>query len=276
MQPSLITSSSSSSSRANVAYSQSLLLQSINQTAREKARKSIASLFTDPSTLDEIPSLRSRLTKSLSVIDSQLNHSLQAKLDALKRSVEVIQDSSNKAEEVQQIMQRVDERILQTNTSISRYYNLKRVHNARENLSKVISQVEFFARIPDLVNELQEKLNTEPEKLKEVYLESIKLEALREALLKELKLSRARRDSIIAPSSTKSKKQIESAKSLPIDENNDDDDNDDDDDDDFAYRAKRKQSIVAEESKDIVAFANVQIIVDTHLKIVPELSSKIR
>jgi hypothetical protein len=83
-------------------------------------------------------------------------------------------------------MRRVDERIAQSNTAISNFEYLRRVHFARENLQKVISQVEFFARVPERVLELKTVLDSDPNRLKEVFLEALKLQALRNAMMNEL------------------------------------------------------------------------------------------
>ncbi len=83
-----------------------------------------------------------------------------------------------------------ESRILQSNTAIVAYPNLKTIHYARENLNKVIAQVEYFARIPDHVSQLRKVLDDDPGRFKEVYLESLKLEAWRSSLLSELQVSR--------------------------------------------------------------------------------------
>lgn len=84
-------------------------------------------------------------------------------------------------------MKSVERKISDTNTSISNYEKLKKVHNVRDNLKKVIQFVEYFARVPDKEKELHRKLENEPAKLKEVFLESLMLDANRVALMKEIK-----------------------------------------------------------------------------------------
>jgi len=59
----------------------------------------------------------------------------------------------------------------------------------------VISQVEFFANVPVRVNQLRLILDNEPHRIREVFLEAIKLDSLRTALIKEIKVSRNRRSS---------------------------------------------------------------------------------
>eukprot|EP01036_Dinobryon_divergens_P025259 gene25259-33787_t len=62
-------------------------------------------------------------------------------------------------------MSRVDEKVAETNTAISKFENLKKA--------------------PEMVKDLRRELDEEPSKLKKVYLESLKLEALQLALKKE-------------------------------------------------------------------------------------------
>ena len=80
--------------------------------------------------------------------------------------------------------------------AISNYDNLKRVHHARDNLSKVISQVEFFAKVPERVSHLRELVDNHPSKLKEVFVEAVKLESLRAGLMKEIGVQSRRKSSL--------------------------------------------------------------------------------
>ena len=49
--------------------------------------------------------------------------------------------------------------------------------------------MEFFANVPVRVNQLRLILDNEPHRIKEVFLEAIKLDSLRTALIKEIKVS---------------------------------------------------------------------------------------
>lgn len=161
-----------------------------------KARTMISQNFSDPESLDDLGVLSFELEKQLSTAESQLNGAVQSKLDSLKRAVDLMDESAVKLSTLSLNINRIDQKIAQTNTMISNFDYLKRVHNARDNLSKVIGQVEFFARVPDKIDELHTLLNSNPAHLKEVYLESLKLESLRIALMKEIKVSRNRKMSV--------------------------------------------------------------------------------
>lgn len=100
-------------------------------------------------------------------------------------------ESAVKLDKLSSNINRIDEKIAQTNTAISKYDYLKRVHNVRDNLSKVIAQVEFFAKVPERAKELRALLDKKPASLKEVYLESLKYDSLRVALTKEISVSRS-------------------------------------------------------------------------------------
>jgi hypothetical protein len=181
----------------------SALMLGIEESSLLHAREVISSKLLDPSSREEVPYLRAQIKKQLMAAESQLNHAVQNRLDAMKRAVDIIQDSRQKVEETFELMQQIDKRIETTNTSISNFETLKRVHFARENLKKVIGQVEFFARVPERVSELMRVLEDEPHRLKEVYIESVKLDSLRKYILKEIRsqeqafeksLRRARKD----------------------------------------------------------------------------------
>lgn len=205
-------------------------MQDINQQALNKARAFIAKKFKDPIDLDDITVIHFQLQKQFKAAEVQLNGALQTKLDALKRSVDLMDESTSRLDELTNHMKVVDEKIRNANTLICKYDKLKRVHNARENLNKVINQTEFFARVPEKVDELRELLDNDPEKLKDVYLEAVKLDALRVGMMKELKRHET--------ANTNGKKEVIKPSKNPIDDEEIDDldklviDVDDDDDND--------------------------------------------
>jgi len=171
-------------------------MQNLTEQALRKARLTIAENFADPDALDGLGVLSFQLEKQLIAAESQLSNAVQSKLDSLKRAVDLMDESTLKLTKLSTNISRIDEKIAQTNTAISNYDHLKKVDHARENLSKVISQVEFFARVPERVEFLREKMDNSPASLKEVFLEAVKLESLRVALMKEIQVTRNRRISI--------------------------------------------------------------------------------
>jgi hypothetical protein len=163
------------------------MMQQLNHVATEAARNNIADKFADVHDLDEIPSYSVLLQKQLHSAASQLDGAVQGKLDALKRAVDLMDESAVKLSNFMQNMRRVDERIALTNSSIASYDNLKRVHNIRDNLNRVISLIDYFANIPNQERKLRETLQCDSTKLREVFTESLKLNSLRIALMNELK-----------------------------------------------------------------------------------------
>lgn len=168
-------------------------MEKLNKIARERARATVARAFPDPGSLDEIAQMDSQLEKSLHAVEGQLKSAMQSKLDSLKRAVDLMDESAAKLNKISVNIVAIDEKIAKTNTQISNYYYLKRAHNARDNLMKVIQQVQFFAEVPQKVQELRTRLEEHPETLREVFLESIKLESLRETLIKEMNAARIQR-----------------------------------------------------------------------------------
>lgn len=173
------------------------MMEALNEEALEKARSMIARKFQNPVDIEQISTAMYQQMKIMAAAESQLNAAVQGKMDALKRAVDLMDESSLKLTAFANNMKVTDERIAQTNTYIAKYEYLKRVHNARDNLEKVISQVEFFARVPEKVASLREILDSEPHRLREVFLEALKLDSLRTALMKEIKVSRNRKMSVV-------------------------------------------------------------------------------
>lgn len=173
------------------------MMQALNKEGLEKARAMIEKRFTDPSSLDSLGELTLQLEKSLALAESQLNGAVQSKLDSLKRAVDLMDESSVKLTNLSKNINKIDEKIAQTNTSISKFETLKRVHNARENLSKVIAQVESLEKVPERVAYLRSLLDDDPANLKMVFLEALKLESLRISLNKEIRVYQARRKSVV-------------------------------------------------------------------------------
>lgn len=63
-----------------------------------------------------------------------MNSAVQGKLDSLKRAVDLMDESTAKLTKLSTNISRIDEKIALTNTCISNYDHLKRVHHARDNL----------------------------------------------------------------------------------------------------------------------------------------------
>ena len=61
--------------------------------------------------------------------------------------VDLMDESAVRLSQLSVSMSRVDEKVAETNTAISKFENLKKVQNVKENLQKVIEQVEFFAKV---------------------------------------------------------------------------------------------------------------------------------
>lgn len=161
-------------------------MEALNALALKKARESIAARFSDVSSLDDIATYRTTIQKNLAGADSKLNVAVQGKLDALKRAVDLMDESSGKLNEFTNTMAVVNDRILMTCTGISSYVKLSKAHHARENIKKVIQQVDFFIKVPERIDYLNHQLEVEPYNMKAVFTEAISQQALREALLSEI------------------------------------------------------------------------------------------
>ena len=116
---------------------------------------------------------------------------------------------------------------------------------ARDNILKLLQQVKFFASVPERVKQLTTLLNSDEMKLKEVFIESLKLESLRSAIMKELSLSHHKRGS---------KFKLQSSDNNP----------------------SKDLTIHNSSSKeDDLNHDRIRNSVENHLKIVPELSEQI-
>lgn len=222
------------------------MMKSLNETAKRKARDIIEKKFRDPTDLEDLTVLSGQLQKQAMVADSQLNGSVQSKLEALKRAADLMDATSSQLGTLSKTVTMIDERIYASNTSISNYAYLSRVHNVRDNIGKVLSQIDFFAHVPERVNTLKELVENEPQRLKEVFLESLKLESLRKELLAQIKVSRTRRSSVATMPSTDSPAGHAAAK------------------------------VVGTSDFSAETGARVREAVETHLHIVPDLARHIR
>jgi len=173
------------------------MMKALNETAKRKARDTIEKKFRDPMDLEDLTLLSGQLQKQVMVAESQLNGSVQSKLEALKRAADLMDATSSQLSALSKTVTMIDERIYASNTSISNYAYLRRVHNVRDNIGKVLSQIDFFAHVPERVSTLKVLIEDEPQRLKEVFLESLKLESLRKELLAQIKVSRTRRSSVV-------------------------------------------------------------------------------
>lgn len=184
--------------KANMEGGITATMKSLNEIALKRARAMIVKRFQTPLDLDESSSVAYQMQKQSTAAAAQLNGAVQTKLDALKRAADLMDESSNKLSKLADTIREIDKRILLTNTVISNYEWLRRVHNVRDNVARVISNIEFFTKVPELVNDLLDTLEKDPTQLKEVFLESIKLESLHSALVKEIKTNKGRRASVAA------------------------------------------------------------------------------
>lgn len=180
----------------NVNLSKTAALSHEMQILKNKSilisRNKISEKFQNSSDLSELSTIRSNYDKQLVIIDSTLNLLIQGKLDNLKKSIDLIDESIIKLSHFSNTMINVNTKIMNTNTDISKFPYLKRVHNIRDNLTKVINQIEYFNQVPDKCKKLLVILNNldlsnSTTQLKEIFLESIQLESLRVGLVLELK-----------------------------------------------------------------------------------------
>ena len=165
------------SDRATSEKSMNPMIMQLNNEAKLKARQFIKRNFQDPMDLDEASALRIQLQKQAAVAGSQLNGAVQSKLEALKRAADLMDESSLKLGELSNTMRDVDKRIAESNTAISQYQNLRRVHHVRDNVDKVIAQIDVFARVPEKVEALKDIIATDPTRIRYAYLECLRLEA---------------------------------------------------------------------------------------------------
>ena len=165
-------------------------MQEVEKSAKERARLAIAERFSGITTTsrEDIALLRSQLRNQLLSTTSQLNQNVQSRLDAMKRAVDIMSVTEEKVSNTFTIMKNIDQNIQDTSIDIAKFETLKRAHFARENLHKVLAQVDFFARVPDRISELYGLLEGEPYRLKEIYLGAIKLQSLRDFLLVEISM----------------------------------------------------------------------------------------
>lgn len=161
------------------------MLRSVIDEGKDLARKNLNEKFKNQSSLDDLDSYTVYLEKELNKVNNLLNSTIQNKLDSLKRAVDFMDDSSNRLMKLTQDISAVDQKIMTSDTSIIKYNKLKRIQNAKTNLTLVLKQIELFFKIPYQVKNLLNILKTNELYLKDCYLEFIKMLALRQGLIKE-------------------------------------------------------------------------------------------
>ena len=70
-------------------------MEALNKQALENARRSVAARFSETSSLDDLGTYRSQLQKQQAAAESKLNVAVSGKLDALKRAVDLMDESSS-------------------------------------------------------------------------------------------------------------------------------------------------------------------------------------
>ena len=71
-------------------------MEALNAEALKNARAAVAARFADASSLDDVGTYRALVQKNLAAAESKLNVAVQGKLDALKRAVDLMDESSAK------------------------------------------------------------------------------------------------------------------------------------------------------------------------------------
>ncbi len=120
-------------------------MEALTIEAKQRARNAIVKRFKDSVDLENIAagtipfysvlpsfyllshSVCAQYNKSLLSADSQLNVTVGGKLDALKRAVDLMDESTMKLDNFTQNMKKTDEKIEAVNTTISNFEYLKRV-----------------------------------------------------------------------------------------------------------------------------------------------------
>jgi hypothetical protein len=206
----------------------------------------------EQSNLTEIADLRTTAAKELAIAESQLNGAVQGKLDALKRAIDLMEESTMKLAGFTDCMNSVETRIQKTSTAMVNYLHVRKVHHARENLSKVISQIEFFANVPERVAQLRTLLEEDPSRLKDVFLEALQLEAWRAALMTEIANSRSKKMSTTGRQQASPSRKTASGQ----------------------VRSRVSSTIVEGYSDE--TFSRIQQVVSSHLGIIAELSRDVK
>lgn len=179
-------------------------MDKLSDQARQRAREMIRNKFASVDQLEDTGILASQLEKELNIINAKLNSEVQSKLDSLKSAVDLMDESETKLTKLFKNISKIDEKIALTNTVISQTERLKYAHHARDNITKVIDQVNFFINVPQRVEHLTQLLKNDKRHLREVFLEALKLESLRAALMKELNVSKHKRKSMISSTTRES------------------------------------------------------------------------
>ena len=155
------------------------------------AKSKLSKKFSLANNLNDITTIKLQIEKELYNTEIQLNSIVETKLDAIKRSMDLMDEASNKLTLYSKLMIKVNNKLQQTNTEINKYQYLKKVNNIKINLNKVINQIEYFANVPNKILLLRQQLYDQKAinhhiNLREIIIETISLDSLRIEVVKKM------------------------------------------------------------------------------------------
>ena len=185
---SLLSNSTSLETPRHVSGAMKILKNKSKIAAKSKLSKK----FSLANNLNDITTIKLQIEKELYNTEIQVNSIVETKLDAIKRSMDLMDEASNKLTLYSKLMIKVNNKLQQTNTEINKYQYLKKVNNIKINLNKVINQIEYFANVPNKILLLRQQLydqkaiNRHHINLREIIIETISLDSLRIEVVKKM------------------------------------------------------------------------------------------
>lgn len=164
-------------------------LEDAQRQAEGAAATLIERKFKEPANLEDIAEMCEDFRKKLAATESQLSAVVRSRLDGVKRSRDLIEDSATQISKLHGQFAKMEELVRDGEGKglFGKYPHLKKLHHARTNLTVTSQLSEFFYTIPQRAEELTRTLQEQPHEIKSVYEEASRLEYWRASFMKALK-----------------------------------------------------------------------------------------
>jgi exocyst complex component 3 len=162
-------------------------LEDARRVAWDSARRLVEKKFKEPASLEDIREMRAEYRRKLNATESQLSSAVRSRLDGVKRARDLIQESSEKIEELHAQFGEMEQLSRDCRGLFGKYPHIKTLHHARRNLAVTAHLVEYFYTIPSKAAALLELLQAQPDQVKYVCSEATQLEGWRISFMAALK-----------------------------------------------------------------------------------------
>ena len=160
----------------------------MEQEARQRAVKELVELFDEPSKLKTLNAEASNYEKKLSSVKTQLVAGVQAQLDEMQVSVELMNAAETEMAAVRDTFNEIQRKCQICTRAIEDFDGILKLKNARENIRHVIEQLDMYDAVPQQVQRLELALENEEGtgSIKQVFLEWSTLRIWKDSIMAQV------------------------------------------------------------------------------------------